>query len=58
MLGYIKNNDISVVFENEDESFKDLGQDILVLKAREKGNYNYMSGRWYGSVDTVEMVDE
>jgi len=55
---YIKNNDISVVFENEDEIFQHLGADILVFKVRETGNYNYMSGRWYGSADTVEMVDQ
>lgn len=55
---YIKKHKISVVFENEDEYFQGLGPDVLVLKVREKGNYNYFSGRWYGSADTVEMIDE
>ena len=54
---YIKSHNISVVFENEDESFKSLGSDILVLKVREEGNYNFKTGRWYGSKQTVEMVD-
>ena len=54
---YIKRNHIKAVFENEDENFQDLGPDILVFKIREKGNFNYMSGRWYGSQDTVEMID-
>jgi len=55
---YIKSHNISVVFENEDESFKSLEPDILVLKVREGGNYNYKTGRWYGSKQTVEMIDE
>lgn len=55
---YIAKNNISVVFENEDECFQDLGPDILVFKARETGNFNYMSGRWYGNKDTVEMIAE
>ena len=55
---YVKKHHISVVFENEDEYFQSLGPDVLVLKVRERGNYNYFSGRWYGSADTVEMIDE
>ncbi|MBN2286882.1 MAG: hypothetical protein JXI43_10575 [Tissierellales bacterium] len=55
---YIKKHRISVVFENEDEYFQSLGPDILVLKVRERGNYNYMSGRWYGDRNTVELIDE
>ena len=55
---YIKSHNISVVFENEDESFNSLGKEILVLKVREEGNYNYKTGCWYGSADTVEMIDE
>ena len=55
---YIKDNNISVVFENEDESIKSLGKEILVLKVKEPGNFNYETGRWYASKDTVEMTDE
>jgi uncharacterized HAD superfamily protein len=54
---YIKNNNISVVFENEDESFKNLGKDILVLKVREEGNYNFTTYKWYGDQNIVEMID-
>ena len=54
---YIIDNKISVVFENEDESFKYLGNEILVLKAREDQNYNYKTGCWIGSKKTVEMID-
>ncbi len=54
----IKARGITVFYENEDEYFNNLGSDVLVFKVREKGNYNYMSGRWYGSKNTVEMIDE
>ena len=54
---YIKDNNISVVFENEDESFKNLGEEILVLKVREDGNYDFQTYRWYGSKQNVEMID-
>jgi hypothetical protein len=59
---YIKNNlsknTIAVMFENEDEAFAGIGHEVFVLKARERLNYNYTSGRWYGSKQTIEMIDE
>ena len=54
---YIIDNDISVVFENEDESMRNLGKEILVLKVREEGNYNFTTYKWYGDPNTVEMID-
>ena len=48
----------SVVFENEDESFNSLGKEILVLKVREEGNYNYKTYKWYANKHTVEMTDK
>ena len=54
---YITDNNISVVFENEDEKFQGLGKDILVLKVREEGNYNFETYKWYGSKQVVEMID-
>jgi hypothetical protein len=54
---YIRDNNILVVIENEDESFKNLGKNILVLKVREEGNYNYKTGHWIGSKNTVKMID-
>jgi len=54
---YIKSNkNITVVFGNEDEQFQGLSEDILVLKVREDGNYNYKTGKWYGDRNTVEMI--
>ena len=55
--GYIRDRNIKIFYENEDEMFQTLGKDILVLKVREEGNYNYKTGRWYGSKKTVEMID-
>ena len=54
---YIKSNNITVVFENEDESFQGLGPDILVMKVREEANYNYKTGCWYGSKKTTKLID-
>jgi hypothetical protein len=54
---YILENDISVVFENEDESIQGLGSNILVLKVREEGNYNFKTFRWYGSGQTMELIN-
>lgn len=55
---YIQKNNISVVIDNEDEYIQGLGKDVLVLKAREEGNYNYNTHKWYGDRNTVEMIDE
>jgi hypothetical protein len=54
---HIIDNNISVVFENEDESFKNLEKDILVLKVREEGNYNYETYKWYADKNTMELID-
>ena len=55
---YIQKNNISVVIDNEDEYIQGLGKDVLVLKAREEGNYNYNTHKWYGDRNIVEMIDE
>jgi uncharacterized HAD superfamily protein len=55
---YVKDHNISVVFENEDESFKNLGKGILVLKVREEMNYNFETYKWYADKNTVELIDE
>ena len=54
---HIIDNNISVVFENEDESFKNLEKDILVLKVREEMNYNFETYKWYADKNTMEMID-
>jgi hypothetical protein len=53
---HVKKLGITVVFENEDEQFQTLPKEILVLKVREDGNYNYKTGRWIGSKRTVEII--
>jgi hypothetical protein len=55
---YIKNNDISVVFENEDECLLQLPQKITVFKIREDGNFSFVEKKWIGSKNTTKMIDE
>ena len=55
---YIIDNDISVVFENVDENMRNLGKEILVLKVREEGNYNFQTYKWYASMQNMELIDE
>ena len=38
---YIKDNNISVYFENEDEYFLELGEEVTVFKIREPGNFSF-----------------
>ena len=53
---YIRDNDITIFFENEDESFLDLSlDDTLVFKIREAGNWE--NGKWVGSKKTTKMID-
>ena len=53
---YIKENNINIFFENQDESFLELSlDDTLVFKIRESGNWE--DGKWLGSKNTVKMID-
>jgi uncharacterized HAD superfamily protein len=56
---YIKEQGISIFFENQDETFLELGEEVLVLKVRENMNFDFgKNGRWVGSRKTVRMIDE
>ena len=55
---FIKANKISIFFENQDESFLDLSEDVLVCKIREDGNFNFAEKKWIGSKKTTTMIDE
>ena len=56
---YIRENRISIFFENEDENFLELGEDVVVFKIRESGNFDFSeSKKWYGSKKTTKMIDE
>ncbi len=54
---YISDNDISVVFENEDESFLELGEEVTVFKIREEFNFSFSAKKWIGSKKTTKMID-
>jgi len=43
---YILAKGISIFFEDTDEYFQDLGKNVLVLKPRESGNYDFNTRRW------------
>jgi hypothetical protein len=53
---YIRENKITIFFENEDFYFKELKlNETVVFKIREEGNWE--KGRWIGSKKTVKMID-
>ena len=56
---FILENGIQVVFENEDEQFMDLPSNVLVLKIREEGNFDFRRGRWiYGRKTGYEIGEK
>jgi len=55
---FIRQNNISVFFEDTDEYFQHLPESVLVFKIREEGNFNFTTYKWNGSKKTVEMIDE
>ena len=54
---YIRDNNISIYFENEDEYFLEIGHDTTVFKIREDGNFSFAEKRWLGSHKTTKMID-
>lgn len=55
---FIKNNNINVFFEDTDEYFQDLPEDVLVFKTREAGNYDFGKlGKWIYSDKTGINID-
>lgn len=55
---YIRHNRISIYFENQDEAFLELGQETIVFKIREEGNFSFAEKKWIGSKNTTKMIDE
>ena len=53
---YIKDKRITVYFENEDEYFLELGEEVTVFKIREDGNFSFAEKKWIGSKKTVKMI--
>ena len=55
---YIRANKIDIVFENSDEYFLELGEEVIVFKIRESGNFSFAENKWIGSNKTIKMIDE
>ena len=53
---YIREQGITIFFENEDESFLELGEEVVVFKIREAGNFSFSEKKWIGSNKTTKMI--
>ena len=54
---YIRENNITIFFENTDEYFLELGEETTVFKIRESGNFSFSEKKWYGNRTTTKMID-
>ena len=55
---FIRDNNIVIFFEDTDEYFLELGPEVLVFKVRGETNFNFSAKKWYGSKNTIQMIDE
>ena len=55
---FIKQNNITIFFEDTDEYFLELGEEVVVFKIREEGNFSFAEKKWLGNNKTVKMIDE
>jgi len=53
---YIEEEGISILFEDTDEYFLELGEDVTVFKIREPGNFDFVAKKWIGSKKTTRML--
>jgi hypothetical protein len=54
---YIREQGITIFFENQDENFLELGEETTVFKIRESGNFDFAEKKWIGSKHTTKMLD-
>ena len=54
---FIRNNNINIFFENQDESFLEISESVVVFKIREEGNFSFSEKKWIGSKTTTKMID-
>ena len=54
---YIKEQGITIFFENEDEYFLEMEEEVVVFKIRESGNFSFSEKKWIGSKRTTKMID-
>ena len=55
---YIRDNKITIFFENEDESFLELGEEVVVFKIRESGNFSFAEKKWITSKNNSILIDK
>ena len=55
---FIKDNDISIFIDDQDENFKGLGTGVCCLKVREEMNYCFITYRWYFDKNTGIFLPE
>ena len=55
---YIRTHNITILFENTDEIFLELGEEIVVFKIRESGNFNFSEKKWITSRRNSILIDE
>ena len=53
---YIREQGITIFFENEDEYFLELGEETTVFKIREDGNFDFSEKKWLGNNKTTKMI--
>ena len=55
---FIKENGITIYFENQDHYFLELGESVVVFKIREEGNFDFAKEKkWIGNKKTTKMLD-
>ena len=50
---FIKENKITIFFENEDEYFLELGEEVTVFKIRAESNFSFSAKKWKTSKNNI-----
>ena len=54
---FIRNNNVNIFFENQDEYFLELNEEVVVFKIRDSGNFSFAEKKWIGNNTTTKMID-
>lgn len=55
---FIRQNNVSIYFEDSDEYFLELPETVTVFKIRESGNFDFAEKKWIANKTTTKMIDE
>ena len=55
---FIRENSVTIFFENSDLYFLELGEEVTVFKIREAANFDFEKHLWIGNSKTTYMIDE